>query len=346
MPKLGLLAHLTVVAALMIAAPRAVRADPTSWRHLCQGLGEFAGLLTDYRNHGKTLQQAVTAAFPELRVMPDRVVAAEVARQVYATPGLDRDQEVAAIFTKCITPAQGEALPKPSTIRIAELEGIPLQPGLNRVGRFASDGRDANIMLTWRDEGGGRGQDVFLVTMPGKDGAGWQRVSMPQDNAPAASGEISDEPHRGDDMLRSLRFARGKVNGENAALLLVASRVESEGNAPSDTTYEVYHLAQKDGQDGFERILRQLLPDRYCNADMALTVASGLPLRSSYRGPRTVEGVFTRNGCNDPKAIAGRSLPSAATGLAALPGAIERSRDMQEQPFQQFSASNSGKAQR
>lgn len=309
------LALLALAAALTAAAPHAVRADPPSWRHLCRELGEFAGLLTDYRNQGKNLQQAVAAALPKLRVTADRVVAAEVARQVYATPRLNRDQEVAAIFTKCITPAEGETLPEPSTTRITELEAIPLQVGPNHIGRFAPDGRDANIMLAWRDEGGGRGQDVFLVTMPGRDDTGWRSVGMLQNSPASAMNDvISDEPHRGDDMFRSLRFARGKVNGENAALLLVASRVESEEPVPSVTTYEVHRLAQKNGQDGFERIVRRVLPERYCNADMALTVASGLPLRGSYRGPRTADGIFTRDGCKDPKATVDRLPSSTAKG--------------------------------
>lgn len=347
MPRVRFLAPLTLVAALMMAAPHAVRADPMSWRQLCQGVGEFAGLLTDYRNQGKTMRQAVAAAFPGLRVTPDRVVAAEVARQVYATPGLNRTQEIAAIFTRCLAPPEGGTPPEQTT-RITGLEAIPLQPGPNHIERFAPDGREATIMLTWRDKGGGRGQDVFLVTMPSKDSTGWQGVGMPQSSAaPEASGVISDEPHWGDDMLRSIRFARGKVDGENATLLLIASRVEGEESAASDTTYEVYHLVQKDGWDGFERIVRHVLPDRYCNADMALTIASSLPLRSSYRGPRTVDGVFTRNGCNDAKAFGGRLPSSTATGLAApIPGSIEQPGDMQEQLFQQFSASKTGRAQR
>ena len=300
MSRVRCLASLTLVAALVMAAPQAARADSVSWQHLCQGLGDFAGLVTDYRNQGKTLRQAVAAALPELRVTANRVVAPDVARQVYATPGLNRDQEVAAIFTKCVAPAQGETRPEPSTVRITELQAIPLQFGPNRIGQFAPDGRDADIQLTWRDQGGGRGQDVFFVTMPSKDNTGWRGVDMLQSSpASVASGGISDEPHRGDDMFRSLRFARGKVNGQNATLLLIADRVDEE-SAPSATTYEVYHLVQEDGRDGFARIVRQVLPDPYCNADMALTVASGLPLRSSYRGPRTVDGVFTSDGCKDP----------------------------------------------
>lgn len=343
MPSARYMASPTLVAALLMAAPHAARAEPASWRHLCQGLGDFAGLVADYRNQGKTLQQAVAAAFPELHVMPDRVVATEVARQVYATPNLNRDQEVAAIFTKCVTPTGGEAPSRPSTIRITALEAIPLQPGLNRIGQFAPDGRDATITLTWRDEGGGRGQDVFLVAMPGTDGTGWQDVGLLQAGAaPAARDVISDEPHRGDDMLRSVRFARGKVNGENATLLLAASRVERDDSAASDTTYEVWRLVRKDGRDGFERIVRQALPDRYCNADMALSIESGLPLRNSYRGPRTGDGVFTRDGCEDRKAIVGRPPASTARGLAApLPGSAERPAESQEQLFQRLSESGS-----
>ena len=301
-----------ILIAVLMAVVAVPQARATQWQHLCQGLGEFAEVLTDYRNQGTPLQDAVTAALPDLRVMPDRTIATEIAQQVYATPGLDRNQEAAAIFTKCLTPAGREASERRSTRRISDLSAIPLQPGVNHIAGFASDGRDANIILSWRNEADGHGRDLFLVTMQGDHDSERRRVDLQEHSSFGSDGGITDDPHRGDDMLRSIRFARGRVDGQGAVLLLVVSRDESNDATPTEATYEVYQLIRSDGRDAFERIKRQKLPERYCNADMGLTIASGLPLRSSYRGPRNADGGFTRNGCRDPKASAGRQrLPAA-----------------------------------
>lgn len=298
---------LGVITALIFAAPGRVRAETASWHSLCRELGDFAGLLTDYRNQGRNLHDAISVAFPTLHVTTDHVVASEVAEQVYATPGLDREQETAAIFTKCMTPAADQSRPQRQSIdRVTDPVAIPLQFGPNHIRRFASDGRDADITLAWQDEGNGRGRDVFLVTMQSIDGTGWRRIDLLPSDTSASGSLIADDPHRGDDTLRSLRFAWAKVDGQDATLLLVATRQEREYAAASATTYEVYRLIQVDGRDGFAPVERRNLPGAYCNADMALTVASGLPLRTSYRGPRDAEGGFTKDGCPLPEALTGR----------------------------------------
>ncbi len=99
---------------------------------------------------------------------------------------------------------------------------------------------------------------------------------------------ITDDPGDDYDMLRSVRFARGRVNGEEATLLLVGSR--QAGSGPTDTAYQVFRLVQRATGYQFELLSEQRLPNGFCNADMALSVASGLPLRNSYRGPRTPDG--------------------------------------------------------
>ncbi len=342
------LARLIVVAGLAVTAPGGARAQSTSWHRLCRGLSEFAGRVTDYRNQGRSLQEAVGVAFPELRVTTDHVVASEIAQQVFATPGLGREQEIATIFTKCMTPAVDQTRSEPqSKGLVTDLVAIPLQPGPNRVTRFAADGRDADITLAWRDEGSGHGRDIFLITMPSKDGTGWRSVDLLQDGASASSGLIADDPHRGDDTLRSLRFARGKVEGQDATLLLIATRSKPDSSAASDAVYEVYRLVQIDGRDGFARIARHVLAGGYCNADMALSVASGLPLRSSYRGPRDANSGFTKDGCPAPQSFAGQAPPVAVdrTTLSTT-GATGPSRQQRDNLSQQLSEWNGGQSAR
>ncbi len=103
-------------------------------------------------------------------------------------------------------------------------------------------------------------------------------------------------------MLTSVRFARGDVDGQKAILLLRAARLSPAAKVvPTPTVFEIYRLVSSEAgsspHSAFKRIERRTLARRFCNADMALSEASGLPLRLSYRGPRNAEGQFTGNGC-------------------------------------------------
>ncbi len=135
--------------------------------------------------------------------------------------------------------------------------------------------------LTWQDDGDGRGHDVFTVAIP--------------DTGPVAvggGGTVTDDPGNDRDMRRSVRFARGQVDGANAILLLIADR--EPGGGPTPTWYHVYRLVQQGSHHWFAPLATERLPTGFCNADMALSIASGLPLRASYRGPHTA------NGCPEP----------------------------------------------
>jgi len=214
---------------------------------------------------------------------------------------------------------------------VSDLSPIPLQLGVNRISQFSPDGRDANIVLAWQDEERGRGHDVFLVTLQDAGGR-WRSVSRTQDGL-AFDFTITDIPNRGDDMLRAVRFARGKVDGQDAGLLLIATR--NEGDGPTSVVYDVYRLMKVAGLDVFQQISSRRLPGRYCNADMALTVASGLPLRTSYRGPRSRSGDFTKDGCREAggrSTSAGRNRESDGSKLKG----DSLSTQQKEALFQQF----------
>ena len=329
-----------VLAALAAGVPASVHAEPIPWPHLCNALSDFAKRLTDYRNEGASLQEATTAALPTLRILPDRAMATEIARQVFATPDLSREQEADVIYTKCISLAEN---PSPSTRQPASpikvLTAIPLQLGPNRIERFASDGRPADITLAWRDEGGRHGYDMFRVTIPNKATSVWRGVEIWPKSVIVSGNAITDDPHRGDDILRAVRFARGKVDDQDATLLLVVSRSESMDSTPTEAVYEVYRLVESDGRDGFLRIVRRALPGRYCNADMALSVASGLPLRTSYRGPVDAAGRFTKDGCHASPVMPAHARPLAADqpASASRRPAAGTPQQQQEKLFQQFS---------
>jgi len=176
--------------------------------------------------------------------------------------------------------------------RITDLAPISLELGVNRISQFSSDGRDATIVLAWQVDGGGRGHDVFMVTMPTKQKDAWRVVAIEGSGAPV----VTDDPDRGWTM-KSVRFAKGRMDGRDATLMLMAAREQDAGAQPSSVVYTVYRLASKGDRDAFEQVSSQRLAARFCNADMALSVASGLPVRGSYRGPRGLDGEFKGDGC-------------------------------------------------
>ena len=176
--------------------------------------------------------------------------------------------------------------------KFGRLTPIPLRAGVNPIPRFAPDGRDARIVLGWRDNGNAHGYDVFLVLMPTKRGwADWNIVGFEDGND--FRDQIRDEPHTGEDVVVAVRFVR--AGPKQTPLVAVASRkwtVTFYDRA--ETTMSVYELRQTDGgpvtRDYFTVSKRWKAQKRYCNAELALRDELHLPLPSDYGGPNKVDG--------------------------------------------------------
>lgn len=186
---------------------------------------------------------------------------------------------------------------QPASVRLTELAPIPLRIGVNRVQRFARDGREAQIVLGWRDNGNAHSYDLFLVLMPLRPGGSDWNVVGVEHEADRFEDVIRDQPHTGEDMVRSIRFAHGRLNGTPETLLLTATREMSpEGiPAPSAVVFEVFRLVASDGvpgttRDYFERVARMRGATLFCNAEVALSRAFGLPPRGAAGAPRTPDG--------------------------------------------------------
>ncbi|MCK8785422.1 hypothetical protein M0638_13615 [Roseomonas sp. NAR14] len=212
----------------------------------------------------------------------------------------------------------------PSGPVLSALQPVPLRPGVNRVERFAPDGRPAQVVQARR--GGAR--DVFMVLMPSRpDGTDWSLVGfdLPRlPDEPAAGGSLDVVADRrrpgGEEMLRALRFARGRVDGVPATLLLVASRDPAAPGEPATgpatapttagpafVTYLVLRLVRTEGgaadapPDRFAPIRETRSATRFCNAEVALGREFGLL-------PRLVrQDGDTPDGCRDPVS---RPVPS------------------------------------
>ena len=175
---------------------------------------------------------------------------------------------------------------------VTNLSPLPLASGVNRVERLAPDGRAGLITLAWRDNGNAWGYDVYTVMLQGP-GPTWSLAGIELSNEEFAD-TIRDMPHTGEDVAMAVRFARAQVDGRSAVVLLRAVRDWKDTPFdPASTRFEVFAL--RAGEVGtttqyFARVSTTNLPDRYCNAEMALARASGLPIRPGYEGRRTPTG--------------------------------------------------------
>jgi hypothetical protein len=190
------------------------------------------------------------------------------------------------------------AAAEPAKHRLTDLVPIPLKSGPNTIERFAPDGRGAIVTLGWRENGNAHAYDLFLVLMQGH-GGGWNVVGF--DNLTASGGEfedtIRDTPHAGEDVVRSVRFVRGKIDGEAATMVFVAQRgfdPEEGIPGPSLVDYTVYRLMPGEEigttTDMFQPVETQQSTTRFCHAEKALLKQYGLPLTRSYGGPDTADG--------------------------------------------------------
>lgn len=188
------------------------------------------------------------------------------------------------MLRRLILSACALALPLATPLQAAErLDPLRLRVGTNAIPNIAGDGAAGSITLNWRDNGNAWGHDVFTVTVRGRI------VTL------EGRDQITDQPHTGEDMIRSVRFARGAHNGRSTLFALIANRqIVHSVPEPAKTMVKVYALVRNDDAAGtpYEfKSVRSLTASRsYCNADMALKTELGFPLARTYSGPMTVDG--------------------------------------------------------
>jgi hypothetical protein len=179
----------------------------------------------------------------------------------------------------------GIALAQGVEPKLSDLTEIPLHPGLNHIEGFAQDGRPADILEAWRDNGNAHGYHLFVLTMPSAPGKfDWNVVGTERGDEPLRDC-IRDDPHTFEDAVRSIRFAHGRVDGRSATLLLVATRDVSPLTnlaAPVPVTYEAFELIHVDHCCGTADVLSRVLVEHseqvFSSADLALSQRFGMPL--------------------------------------------------------------------
>lgn len=181
---------------------------------------------------------------------------------------------------------------------VSNLVPIPLHSGVNVLPDFMPNGGSATVILAWRDNGNAGGSDLAVIMDQERTGGSWEVVAIdPLGNDAGEPNVLYDDPHTGEDVVSTFRFARGDVDGQAATLLLTATRrLGASIPAPSTVTFKTYELVREGAitvgvtHDYFTPIATSTSSNIYCNADKALSDHFDLPLRASYAGPNTPEG--------------------------------------------------------
>jgi len=180
--------------------------------------------------------------------------------------------------------------------RLSDIQVLALHPGLNSIPDLAGDGRTGTIVDAWRDNGNAHGYSVYMVLLPATEGDHRPQV-VGIDEGEAVREFASDNPHTGEDALGTVVFARGRLDGKPATLLIEANRdfPKTAIPDPSPTTIAVYALRRFEGgvgstPDDFELAFKLRTTRAYCHSEMALHQELGLPLSRGYGGSAKPSG--------------------------------------------------------
>jgi hypothetical protein len=186
------------------------------------------------------------------------------------------------------------------SLHLSDFAMFSLRPGVNRIAGFTADGREGLIVQGWRDNGNAHGFDVFMVLAPTTVGGNDDNVVVfsPQDGwAPGDAGtSIRDDPHTGEDSVRSVRFGHATANGRRETLAFVAERrIVYSYPAPARTRIQVMALRNRGDDpvgpvDYFEIRADFVTTRLYCDADVALHRELGVPLPADYGTPDSADG--------------------------------------------------------
>jgi hypothetical protein len=185
-----------------------------------------------------------------------------------------------------------------ASIAVTDIRPITLHPGINTARAFAPDGKTAMIVQAWRGNGNAHGYHIWLVLTPDAEGQPPGAADIETENTSADL--IRDDPFDGERTLGVIRFARAKVNGKPASILIDAHLDDAPSGVLADhatATIRIYQLSRADEPVGdtpdvFKLISTLHTTRRFCNAEMALKVALDVPLSADYGGANQVDGCF------------------------------------------------------
>ncbi len=178
----------------------------------------------------------------------------------------------------------GPVFAAPAEHGITGLRVIPLTETVNEVTNFTPDGRAAKIVRAYDNSAW-----LYLVMVKSRrgdssGGEGWNVV--PWRNREGRLVEpILDAPHTGEDYVRSIAFAHGRIDGEDATLLIESERNLAGIPIPdaAPVTYSVYRFENSTGAfagdiEVFDLVRSWDAPRKFCNANLAMRAEFGFPV--------------------------------------------------------------------
>lgn len=192
------------------------------------------------------------------------------------------------------------AIAADTAVTVSALQPIALHGGVNTVPGFMPDGTAATIVQAWRGNGNAHGHTDWLVLAPSSEDHKPGVVTLADPGRETLQELVSDDPFDGERVLGTIRFARGRVNGRAASLLLDVHLDEAPSGVLADhatATVRIFQLLATDDAPGdspyeFRLISATHTSKRYCNAELALSEVLKLPLASDYAGFNRVDGCF------------------------------------------------------
>lgn len=178
------------------------------------------------------------------------------------------------IWSLSFSAAQAEG--RPDLTGLAE---ITLHSGVNRI---SVEGRSGLVVKGWRENGNAHGFHVYTALLQGADGQ-WQHLSFFAGMDERL--ELTDAPHTFEDVVRSVRFFKARLNGNPKTVVVVTQRRMGGGRAipeASPVDFTLYALrARPDesvmGPDHyFDQIAQWSAAGMFCHADTALAMELGL----------------------------------------------------------------------
>lgn len=186
---------------------------------------------------------------------------------------------VCLVLAGLTLPFRASASGRAAAAASAALTPITLTPGINVLPNIAGTAEEGSIAQLWRQNNKVRGQHVFLVKVGD--------AAIPLEGRE----QIIDAPDVGDDMIRSIRFARGDYHGRPTLYILIASREVGASPYPAaPTRIQSFALVKNRETFGFTPIRSFVAAATYCHADAALLAELNFPLSPTYAGRITPTG--------------------------------------------------------
>jgi hypothetical protein len=204
-----------------------------------------------------------------------------------------------------VTSAESAALAPDASIHdLSNAAVLVLHHGVNAVRNFDFEGHDAQIVYAWRENFNAHGYGVYSVLMlrpETKDD--WTLVTFDSHRSGTSGGEqhdtLIDSPFDDEQNVASVRFLKGEWHGKRTAMVVTAERDLSKVKSysdPSPVEFSIYTLAANKGEEVgwpfyYFSLAEHFASDRpYCNSDLALSRAFGLPLPGDYGGLKNADG--------------------------------------------------------